>query len=110
VHAPGPISPCNEIFYQPRLPARLDVVQTSKLLGFTDRDVAVLVKAKLLCPLGKPAPNAPKYFAAVEILSRANNTEWLGKATTAIAKHWRSNNLKKIAGTTTHVSPLQPIT
>ena len=75
-----------------RLPGRLNVSETALLLGFQEHDIAPLVSAKLLVPLGKPAPNAPKYFAAVEIVERASNSEWLSSATRAIAKHWRRKN------------------
>jgi hypothetical protein len=62
------------------------------LLGVQDHDVSVLTGAKLLVPLGKPAANAPKYFAAVEVVERASNPEWLSIATKVIAKHWRRKN------------------
>jgi hypothetical protein len=62
------------------------------LLGFQEHDIAPLISAKLLVPLGKPAPNAPKYFAAVEIAERASSPEWLSSATRVIAKHWRRKN------------------
>jgi hypothetical protein len=75
-----------------RLPARLNTSETALLLGFQEHDIAPLVAAKLLAPLGKPAPNAPKYFAAVEIVARAANSEWLSSATKAIAKHWQRKN------------------
>src|SRR2546430_14407986 len=75
-----------------RLPGRLNVSETALLLGFQEHDIAPLVAAKLLAPLGKPAPNAPKYFAAVGIVERAANSEWLSSATKAIAKHWRGEN------------------
>jgi hypothetical protein len=75
-----------------RLPGRLNVSETALLLGVQEHDIAVLTAAKLLVLLGKPAPNAPKYFAAVEIVERAANPEWLSIATKAIAKHWRRKN------------------
>src|SRR5260370_30369860 len=75
-----------------RLPARLNTSETGLLLGFQEHDIAPLIAARLLVPLGKPAPNAPKYFAAVEIAERASNSEWLSSATKAIAKHWRRKN------------------
>jgi hypothetical protein len=75
-----------------RLPARLNTSETALLLGFQEHDIAPLIAAKLLVPLGKPAPNAPKYFAAVEIVERAANSEWLSTATKAIAKHWLRKN------------------
>ena len=75
-----------------RLPARLNTSETALLLGFQEHDIAPLIAAKLLVPLGKPAANAPKYFAAVEILERAGNSEWLAQATKALAKHWLRKN------------------
>jgi hypothetical protein len=45
--------------------------------------------------LGKPAANAPKYFAAMEIVERAADSEWLAKATKALAKHWQWKNQRK---------------
>jgi len=41
-----------------------------------------------LTPLGDPAPNAPKWFAAVEMMRLAADQGWLHKATKEIAKHW----------------------
>src|SRR5208283_3845328 len=46
-------------------PARLDSTQTARVLGFQDHDIPVLVSNDLLEPLGKPAANVRKYFAAV---------------------------------------------
>ncbi len=78
-----------------RLPARLNVAETAVLLGLREHDIAPLVAAKLLLPLGKPAQNAPKYFAAVEVLARADNPSWLSDATKSLAKHWLSKNSRK---------------
>jgi hypothetical protein len=75
-----------------RLPARLNTSEVAVLLGFQEHDIAPLVAAKLLTPLGKPAPNAPKYFAAIEVLSCAEDCDWLSRATRAIAKHWSNKN------------------
>ena len=72
------------------LPARLDVVQTSKLLGFAEHDIQILMAVGKLTPLGEPAPNAPKWFAAVEMIRLATDEDWLHKATKEIAKHWRN--------------------
>src|SRR5713101_219239 len=80
-----------------RLPARLNSSETALLLGFQEHDIAPLVRAKLLIPLGKPAPNAPKYFAAVEIAERASDSEWLSSATRQLAKHWLRKNRRKSA-------------
>src|SRR6266446_4390134 len=78
-----------------RLPGRLNTSETGLLLGFQEHDIAPLVSAKLLAPLGKPAPNAPKYFAATEIVERAADSEWLAQATKALAKHWQRKNQRK---------------
>ena len=56
-----------------RLPARLSTGETAVLLGFQEHDIAPLIAAKLLAPLGKPAPNAPKYFATVDVLAVAQD-------------------------------------
>jgi hypothetical protein len=65
------------------------------LLGVQDHDVSVLIGAKLLVPLGKPAFNAPKYFAAVDVMERAANPKWLSTATKVIARYWRQKNGRK---------------
>jgi hypothetical protein len=78
-----------------RLPGRLNTSETALVLGFQDHDIAPLVAAKLLVPLGKPAANAPKYFAAVAIAERAADSEWLSHATKVIAKHWLRKNRRR---------------
>jgi DMSO/TMAO reductase YedYZ molybdopterin-dependent catalytic subunit len=42
-----------------------------------------------LTPLGDPAPNAPKWFAAVEMIQLAADKDWLHKAAKEISKYWR---------------------
>ena len=71
------------------LPARLDVEATAKLLGFAEHDIQILMAVGKLTPLGDPAPNAPKWFAAVELIRLAADQDWLHKATKEITKHWR---------------------
>jgi hypothetical protein len=71
------------------LPARIDVAVTAKLLGFAEGDIQVLMAVGKLTPLGDPAPNAPKWFGAVEMIQLAANHDWLHKATKEISKHWR---------------------
>lgn len=75
-----------------RLPARLNATEAAVLLGFKEHDIAPLVAAKLLFPLGKPAQNSPKYFAAVEITARADDPSWLSEATKALGGYWRRKN------------------
>jgi hypothetical protein len=42
-------------------------------------------------PSGKPAPNSPRYFAAIEVLSCTGNRDLLSHAARALAKHWATN-------------------
>jgi hypothetical protein len=72
------------------LPARLDVPTTAKLLGFTVSDMQILLAVGKPTPLGDPAPNAPKWFAAIGIIRLATDQDWLHKATKEIAKFWRN--------------------
>jgi hypothetical protein len=43
-----------------------------------------------LTALDDPAPNAPKWFAAVEMIRLATDKDWLHKATKEISKYWRN--------------------
>ena len=72
-----------------QLPARLDVMATAKLLGFAVSDIQVLMAVGKLTPLGDPAPNAPKWFGAVQMIRLATDQDWLHKATKEISKYWR---------------------
>ena len=78
------------------LPARLDVVTTAKLLGFAESDIQVLMSTGKLTPLGDPAPNAPKWFAAVAIIRLAADHDWLHKATKDVAKFWRNKRERRV--------------
>jgi hypothetical protein len=88
------------------LPARLDVVATAKLLGFAEHDIQILMAVGKLTPLGDPAPNAPKWFAAVEMIRLAADQEWLHKATKEISKYWRQKRGRRMnsepTGSTVH--------
>lgn len=88
-----------------RLPGRLNTSETALLLGFQEHDIGPLVAARLLLPLGKPAPNAPKYFATVDITARAEDRDWLSDATKVVAKYWlRKNRRHAVANRYTSVS------
>jgi hypothetical protein len=80
-----------------QLPARLDVAATAKLLGFAEHDIQVLMAAGKLTPLGDPAPNAPKWFCAIEVIRLAMDRDWLHKATREISKHWRGRRKQRIS-------------
>jgi hypothetical protein len=85
----------NRLLNAIRLPARLTVPDVAILLGFAEKDIPELVKAKMLQPLGKPMRNATKYFAAQHIELCANDPKWLAKATDAIGTYWRVENSKR---------------
>ncbi|MBI5385962.1 MAG: hypothetical protein HZA90_14890 [Verrucomicrobia bacterium] len=78
------------------LPARLDVVATANLLGFAEHDIQILMAAGKLKPLGDAAPNAPKWFAAVEMIRLATDQDWLHKATKEIAKYWKQKRGRRM--------------
>ena len=75
--------------------ARLNPAEAAKLLGFQEHDIPVLIAKKLLKPLGKPKPNAQKYFSWIQVISCLHDDEWLSKATQAIYDHWHGKNSRK---------------
>lgn len=80
------------ITVEPGTPARIDAGCAAKLLGLNENDIPTLIRARLLKPLGSPAPSAPKYFATCQITRLANDVQWLDKATRAITQYWRNKN------------------
>src|SRR5437868_4605077 len=78
-----------------RLPGRLNTSETALLLGVQEHDIPVLVAARLIFPLGKPAPNAPKYFAAVDVVAYGRDPKWLAEATKSLARNWARKNQRK---------------
>lgn len=75
-----------------RLPARLDGQQVAEVLGMQPHDIATLVRARLLKPIGNPHPNAVKFFASVEIEALARDRNWLDRAQRQIQRHWHLKN------------------
>lgn len=71
------------------LPARLSAGEAAKLLGFAERDIQILMGTGKLTPLVDPAPNAPKWFAAIEMIEFAADRDWLNRATREVSKYWR---------------------
>ena len=78
-----------------QLPARLTAEQAAWVLNCQPHDESILVVARLLKPLGNPAPDSVKYCAAMEILELAKDRTWLTKVTNAVSQHWREKNLHK---------------
>jgi hypothetical protein len=70
--------------------ARMLAAQVAKLQNCTTEDVAILVSAGKLRPLGRPNTNAVKFFSAVELMVLLADREWLDDATKTIAPRARS--------------------
>lgn len=87
------------------LPARLSALEAAKVLGFREYDIPILMAAGKLTPLGNPARNAPKWFAAVEIIRLATDVDWLQKATKELARYWRNKRTRRRDATWSHVLP-----
>lgn len=77
------------------LPARLQLEEAARYLGFAPHDIAILVKKGLLKPLGNPPPNGGKYFAVAVLVELHEDVNWLTRASNAIVEHWRSQNAKR---------------
>jgi hypothetical protein len=83
-----------------RLPARLTVEQTAWVLGCQAHDVPILVTARLLKPLGTPAPNGIKFFAATDVFDLAKDRSLLAKVTNTVNQHWHKKNAHQKNGFT----------
>jgi len=77
------------------LPARLLAGQVAKLLNCTTEDVAILVSAGKLRALGRPRPNAVKFFSSIELITLLANPDWLDEATKTIGQYWRRKNARR---------------
>jgi hypothetical protein len=77
------------------LPARLLSAQVAKLLNCTTDDVAILVSAGKLRALGRPKPNAVKFFSSIELFTLLADREWLDEATKTIGQYWRRKNARR---------------
>jgi hypothetical protein len=72
-------------------PARLSATDAAEILGFHEDDMPILVREKLLSPLGNPVHNSTKYFALVHVAALGNNPDCLSMATAAV---YRRNQVK----------------
>jgi hypothetical protein len=71
-------------------PARLSASDAAELLGFHEDDMSILVREKLLSPLGNPSHNSVKYFALVEVIALGGDVGRLSVATEAIYQRNKS--------------------
>jgi hypothetical protein len=77
------------------IPARLLSEQVAKLLNCSTDDVAILVSAGKLRALGKPRPNAVKFFSSIELIALLADPDWLDDATKIIIQYWRRKNARR---------------
>src|ERR1035441_839790 len=77
------------------LPARLLAGQVAKLLNWTTDDVALLGSAGKLRALGKPRPNAVKFFSSIELITLLADRDWLDEAMKTIGQYWRRKNARR---------------
>ena len=82
------------------LPARLLAAQVAKLLNCTSEDVAILVSAGKLRPLGRPNPNAVKFISAVGLIALLADPDRLDEATKTIGQFWKRKNARRNGLTT----------
>jgi hypothetical protein len=74
-------------------------------LGFRpEPDIQLLMRAKLLKPLGNPARNGVKYFSTCQVLELSRDTDWLHKATASLQKFWKQKNHAKTSSPSALVS------
>ena len=66
-----------EFMSLPRVPGRMNVEEAAWYLGFSQTDISILVGVALLKPLGKPAPNAIRYFARPDLDQLCADAKWL---------------------------------
>jgi hypothetical protein len=77
------------------LPARLLAGQVAKLLNCSTDDVAILVSTGKLRALGRPNPNAVKFFGSIELITLLADRDWLDDATKTIGQYWRRKNARR---------------
>jgi hypothetical protein len=77
------------------IPARLQSAQVAKLLNCSTDDVAILGSAGKLRALGKPRPNAVKFFSSIELITLLADPDWLDDATKTIGLYWERKNARR---------------
>ena len=77
------------------LPVRLHSGQVAKLLNCSQDDVCILANSGKLRALGKPKPNAVKYFSTLELITLAGDRPWLDEVTKTISQYWRRKNERR---------------
>jgi len=76
-------------------PSRLTAEQTAWALNCQTHDLPVLVSARLLKPLGNPAPNSIKFFSTADVLELGKDRNWLMRITNIVNQHWHNKNARR---------------
>jgi hypothetical protein len=76
-------------------PACVSMEEAAKMFGWPNYYLPFLVRASHLKPLGKPAQNARKWFATVEIERMSQDPDWLDKAIRIVEMQIQEMNKKQ---------------
>ena len=72
--------------------------------------MAILISAGKLRALGRPKPNAVKYFSTIELITLLADREWLDEVTKTIGQYWRrKNERRKGVSTNKETNPERPV-
>jgi hypothetical protein len=91
------------------IPARLLAGQVANLLNCSTDDVAILTSAGKLRALGKPKPNAVKFFSSIELIILLADPDWLDDATKIIGQYWRRKNAQRHGLTLEKLADAAPV-
>ena len=75
-----------------RLPARLNAEESAAFVGVQGHDIPILVRKKLLRPLGGGAKNTVKYFSTSELERLSQDRKWLDDVTKALRRSRNEKN------------------
>jgi hypothetical protein len=78
-------------------PGKFSAEEAGWYLGFTTHEIPMLTAAGLLKPLGEPAENGCKFFAASDLDKLKQDAAWLAKACNTVVKYWKNRNLQRTA-------------
>src|SRR5271154_4185473 len=86
-------------------PACVGMGEAGQIFGWPNSSLPFLMRAGHLKPLGKPAQNARKWFATVEIERMSSDPDWLDKAIRIVEKQIQEMNLKQRCKPESEVAP-----
>lgn len=87
-------------------PACVGMEEAAAMLGWPEYYMPFLVSAGHIKPLGKPAQNARKWFATVEIERMGCDPDWLDKAIRIVEKQIQEMNKKRKGGGSKQLEPI----